>query len=166
MDRRSRSGCSSCRAPNLLVLFNQHALGDPLVGIGVVVFVDPVDEAAIWELDVLGEYVAAEEGVEAPGVRWSAGRGCSAVCGECVEGLGHREGPRRAVPCALIGAGEAKARAATLSSCGSIFAIEALGIEELFPGDRMFGSGRAEVPGVLADELADSGELHWLCRDR
>src|SRR5580698_8835699 len=42
-------------ATDLLVLLNEHAFGDPLIGVGVEVFVDPVDGMAAGESLVLGQ---------------------------------------------------------------------------------------------------------------
>ena len=81
------------------------------------------------------------------------------IGGERGEGLRHREGPGGAVPGALVGGGEAEARAAALGGGGAEFAVEALGVEELMPGDAVGGCGRGVGPGVVADELADAGEL-------
>ena len=60
-------------AADLLVLGEEHGFGDPLVGVGVVVFVDPVDGvgeglAGGVDGDVLGEDVAGEELVVGGGV--------------------------------------------------------------------------------------------------
>ena len=48
-------------AADLLVLGDQHVFRDPLVGIGVEIFVDPVDDAAAGQLDVLRQNVIREE---------------------------------------------------------------------------------------------------------
>ena len=137
----------------------QDVFGDPLVGIGVEVFVDPIDDAAARQLDVLRENVIrkklivllqADVGLRGPVQQIGEGEQCLRGC----------IGPRWAVPGALIVRGEAEARAAAFGCSRSVFAGEALRIEELRPGDGVAGdAGVYILPGDVADEFAHAGEL-------
>src|SRR5579863_10413965 len=115
-------------AAHLLVLLDQHVLGDPNVGVGVQVFVDPVDGAAVGQLQMLpADVIRKELVILLLSYVWL--RRAVEQVSERQQRLRSRIGPRRPVPCALVARSEAKTRATSFGCRRPVFARETLRIE-------------------------------------
>src|ERR1035437_3320817 len=102
-------------AAYLFILGYEHVLRDPLAGVGIKVFIDPIDDMPVLQRLVLRENVAREELVIIGESHHCRSR-TILIGGEGEQRLRHCEGPLGTVPGALVGTGKAEPRATTLCS--------------------------------------------------
>src|SRR6185437_9099464 len=102
------------------VAFLKNVPRDPLIGVGIEVFVDPGNHLTIGQTQMLREDVFLEE-PEVVLVRDVALRLVVFEIGQTDQHMGRGKWPGRSVPLALIGICKAETRAAALRRCRTIF---------------------------------------------